>query len=167
MMWLYVIWGGFAALGVWTFVKWVMAGSKTVMETANNLVSTLRDATEVARAYREDLSFIRQIAQSGVTLNSGEEPESLISQPPAVPATMPPPYMGRYPVKPDEPDAPAEAVQQVDVTATEEELVEQESEEAAVSYEVSERQKAETQAADLERIRELTGNVTNEKPEGQ
>ena len=165
MMWLYVIWGGFAALGVWTFVKWVMAGSKTVMETANNLVSTLRDATEVARAYREDLSFIRQIAQSGVTLNSGEEPESLISQPPAVPATMPPPYMGRYPVKPDEPDAPAEAVQQVDVTATEEELVEQESEEAAVNFEAQERQKAVTQAADLERIRTLTGY--SEKPEGQ
>ena len=163
MMWLYVIWGGFAALGVWTFVKWVMAGSKTVMETANNLVSTLRDATEVARAYREDLDILRQIARAGTEQQLGDEPESIIPQQPA--ATMPPPLWSRFAVKPDEPDAPPEAVQQVDVTATEEELVEQESEEAAVSFEVSERQKAETQAADLERIRTLTGY--SEKPEGQ
>ena len=113
MIWLYVVWGGFAALGVWTFVRWIMAGSRMVMDTANNLVNTLKDATEIARAYREDLAVLRQIAQSGAAQQLGDEPESIIPQEAHqqdnAASTMPPPYWSRFAVKPDEPDAPAEA----------------------------------------------------------
>lgn len=167
MIWLYIIWGGFAALGVVTFVRWVTAGSRQVMETANNLVSTLKDATEVARAYREDLEVLRMIAQSGTQTPLGDEPESIIPQPPAVPSTMPPPYLNRYPIKPNEPEAPLESVTEVDVTATDEEILEQSSEEAAGDVEAQERLKSATQKADMERIKQLTGYESNEKPEAK
>ena len=71
--WLYVIGGMFAVIGIATVIRWLVSGWKGLIETANNLVSTLKDATEIARAYREDLTILRQIAQSGPTPNFGEE----------------------------------------------------------------------------------------------
>jgi hypothetical protein len=159
--------GGFALLGAVTFVRWIISGWNRVMNTANDLSSTLKDATEIARAYREDLSFIRQMSQSGATPNFGEDPESIIPRQPAAPATMPSPYYARYPVKPEEPDAPAESVGEVDVTATEEEMLDQERNESAVSFETQERQKAATREADQARIKELADMGINAKPEGQ
>ena len=152
--WLYVIGGLFALLGVVTFVRWVVNGWQKLLSTGNDLASTLRDATEIARAYREDLAILRQIAQSGPTPNFGEEPESIIPAQP--PAAMPSPYWPRYPVKPDEPEAPLEPVSAVDLTATDEEFIEQEKNSAAADYETQERQKAATREADAERLRNLT-----------
>ncbi len=160
--WLYVVGGSFALLGVVTFVRWVVTGWKKLLSTSNDLASTLRDATEIARAYREDLGVLRQIAQSGsLTPNFGEEPESIVPRPP--PAEMPAPYWARYPVKPDEPEAPLEPVSAVDLTATDEEFVEQEKNSAAADYETQERQKAATREADAERLR----NLTEQSGEGQ
>jgi hypothetical protein len=163
--WLYIIGGLFALLGAWTFVRGAVSGWHRILSTANDLSSTLKDATEIARAYREDLAILRQMAQSGQIPNHGDEPESIIPQAPAAPATMPPPYWGRFATKPEEPDAPAESAHDVDVTATEEELVEQERNEAAVSFEATERQKAATRDADQERIKELVD--LSAKPEEQ
>ena len=78
--WLYVIGGMFAVIGIATVIRWLVSGWKGLIKTANNLVSTLKDATEIARAYREDLTILRQIAQSGPTPNFGDEPESIIPQ---------------------------------------------------------------------------------------
>jgi hypothetical protein len=164
-LWLYIIGGLFALLGVWTFVCAVMKGWYKVLGTANDLASTLKDATEIARAYREDLAILRQIAQSGTGQQLGDEPESIIPQPPEATATMPLPYFARFATKPEEPDAPAEPTGEVDVTATEEEILEQERNEAAAGFEVTERMKAATRDADNARIRELTGYGISEKPE--
>ena len=164
-VWLYIVICGFAALGMVTFVLRVMAGSRKVMDTANNLVRTLKDATEIARAYREDLGILRQIAQSGLPSNLEDEPESIIPQTPAAPSTMPAPYFGRFAAKPVEDDAPAESVREVDVTATDEEIAEQEKEEAAVDLETQERLKAASRDADHERIKALVEQ--SGKPEGQ
>lgn len=155
-VWVYLIIGSFAAFGVYTFIREVVAGWHKILGIVNDLASTLKEATEIARAYREDLAILRQIAQSGQGQQLGDEPESIIQQPPAAPATMPPPYFARFATKPEEPDAPAESTGEVDVTATEEELMEQEKNEAAAGFEVTERQKAETRDADNARIRELT-----------
>jgi hypothetical protein len=166
-VWLYIVIWGFAALGAVTFVCRVKTVWARIISTANDLASTLKDATEIARAYREDLAILRQIAQSGTGQQLGDEPESIIPQPPAVPATMPPPYFARFSTKPEEPDAPAEPTGEVDVTATEEEILEQEKNEAAAGFEVTERMKAATRDADNARIRELTGYGISEKPEAQ
>ena len=165
-VWVYLIIGGFAALGAYTFLRGVVAGWHKALGTANDLASTLKDATEIARAYREDLAILRQIAQSGTGQQLGDEPESIIPQQPP-PSPMPPPYWGRFATKPDEPDAPAESAGEVDVTASEEELVEQEKNESALDFDMQERQKAATREADLARIRDLTGYGAREKPEGQ
>ncbi len=155
LIWLYIIGGLFALLGVVTFVRWMVNGWAALLKTANDLIATLRDAAEIARAYREDLGVLRQIAQSGsLTPNFGDEPESIVPRPP--PAEMPAPYWARYPVKPDEPEAPLEPVSAVDLTATDEEFIEQEKNSAAADYETQERQKAATREADAERLRNLT-----------
>jgi hypothetical protein len=155
----------FSILGVASFVRGATAGWRRIIGTANDLASTLKDATEIARAYREDLAILRQIAQSGTGQQLGDEPESIIPQPPSAPATMPPPYFARFSTKPEEPDAPDEPTGEVDVTATEEEILEQERNEAAAGFEVTERMKAATRDADNARIRELTGYGISEKPE--
>ena len=165
-VWFCIVICGFSLFGLYTFVRGTMAGSKKVMETVNNLVNTLKDATEIARAYREDLAILRQIAQSGPGQQLGDEPESIIPQPPPAAATMPPPLWSRFTVKPEEPDAATEAIKEVDVTATDEELAAQEADEAAVGFELSERQKAATRDADQARIRELM-DYSSAKPEGQ
>jgi hypothetical protein len=149
-VWIYIVIWGFAALGAVTFVCRVKTVWTRIISTANDLASTLKDATEIARAYREDLAILRQIAQSGTGQQLGDEPESIIPQPPAVPATMPP---------------PAEPTGEVDVTATEEEILEQERNESAAGFEVTERMKAATRDADNARIRELADYGISEKPE--
>jgi hypothetical protein len=162
--WVYIIVGLFALLGVWTFVRGVAAGWNRIIGTVNDLASTLKEATEIARAYREDLAILRQIAQSGSpTPNFGEEPESIVPKPP--PSTMPPPLWSRFPTKPEEPDAPAESIRDVDVTATDEEVLEQEGNEAILNFEANERQKAATREADHVRIKEIL--EASGKPEGQ
>jgi hypothetical protein len=167
IIWLYIIGGFFALLGAWTFVRKVVFISRTLFGTINDLASTLKDATEIARAYREDLAILRQMAQSGQIPNPGDEPESIIPQAPAAPATMPSPYWGRFATKTEEPDAPAESAGAVDVTQTEEQLVDQERNEAAVDFEVTERQKAATREADQARVKELADLGINAKPEDQ
>ena len=51
--------------------------------------------------------------------------------------------------------------------ATDEEILEQSIEEAAGDVEAQERLKSATQKADMERIKELTGYESNEKPEAK
>lgn len=153
---LYVIGGGFAALGVWTLCRWIANGWRRFIDTVNTLISTLKDAAEVAKAYREDVQILKQIAQSGASPNFGEEPESLIPQQPAAPAAMPSPLWSRFPVKPDEPEAPLEAVGDIDRTPTDEDLIEAAKNEQALDFEAQERQKAATREADQERLRALT-----------
>ena len=167
LVWLYIIVGLFALLGAWTFVRWLANGCRVVVSTANDLVSTLKDATEIARAYREDLSILRQIAQSGSQVPGGDEPESIIPKQPPIPATMPAPYWDRFPVKPHEEDAPLESVRDVDQTPTEGDLIEQETNERALDFEAQERQKAATRQADQIRVKELADLGINAKPEGQ
>ena len=166
-LWLYIIGGLFALLGVWTFVRWIMTGWKRFVETVNDLTSTLKDAAEIAKAYREDVQILKQIAQSAPTPNFGEEPESIIPSQAPVQATMPPPYFGRYPIKPEEPDAPLESVRDVDLTPTDEELMDQARNEQAADFETQERQKAATREADQARVKELADLGINTKPEGQ
>ena len=166
-LWLYIIGGLFALLGVWTFVRWIMTGWKRFVETVNDLTSTLKDAAEIAKAYREDVQILKQIAQSAPNTNFGEEPESIIPSQAPVQATMPPPYFGRYPIKPEEPDAPLESVRDVDMTPTDEELMEQAKNEQAADFETQERQKAATREADQARVKELADLGINTKPEGQ
>ena len=164
LLWVYIIGGLFAVIGVGTVVCWIMRTYNQVMEAAHNVTSMLRDATEVAKAYREDVQILKQIAQSAQTPNFGvEEPESIIPRQPA--AAMPAPYWGRYPIKPEEPDAPAEASRDVDVTATDEELEEFASNEQAADFETTERHKAATREADRVRLKELA--ELSGVPEGQ
>ena len=165
--WIYIIGGLFSLLGVWTFVRWIMTGWKRFVETVNDLTSTLKDAAEIAKAYREDVQILKQIAQSAPTPNFGEEPESIIPSQAPVQATMPPPYFGRYPIKPEEPDAPLESVRDVDLTPTDEELMDQARNEQAADFETQERQKAATREADQARVKELADLGINTKPEGQ
>ena len=165
--WIYIIGGLFSLLGVWTFVRWIMTGWKRFVETVNDLTSTLKDAAEIAKAYREDVQILKQIAQSAPNTNFGEEPESIIPSQAPVQATMPPPYFGRYPIKPEEPDAPLESVRDVDMTPTDEELMEQAKNEQAADFETQERQKAATREADQARVKELADLGINTKPEGQ
>jgi hypothetical protein len=139
-------------------------GWKRFLATVDDLTSTLKDAAEIAKAYREDVQILKEIAQSAQIPNSGDEPESII---PKQPATMPSPYWGRFQVKPDEPDAPLEPVSEVDVTPTVEDLIEQEKNEAAGDFEAQERMKAATREADQSRVKELADLGINEKPEGQ
>ena len=156
LVWAYIVGGLFALLGVVTFTRWIVNGWEALLKTASDLANTLRDATEIARAYREDLAILRQIAQSGASPNFGEEPESLIPQQPAAPAAMPSPLWSRFPVKPDEPEAPLEAVGDIDRTPTDEDLIEAAKNEQALDFEAQERQKAATREADQERLRALT-----------
>ena len=164
-LWIIIPVSLFAILGVASFARSVSTGWKRFVETVNDLTNTLKDAAEIAKAYREDVQILKQIAQSAPTPNFGEETESIIPSHSPVQATMPPPYWGRYPIKPEETDAPAESTGEVDVTATEEELMEQEKNEAAVGFEVTERMKAATRDADQERIKSLMEQSA--KPEGQ
>jgi hypothetical protein len=164
---MYIIGGLFALLGVWTFVRWIMTGWKRFVETVNDLTSTLKDAAEIAKAYREDVQILKQIAQSAPTPNFGEDPESIIPSQVPVQTTMPPPYWGRYPIKPEEPDAPLESVRDVDMTPTDEELMDQARNEQAADFETQERQKAATREADQARVKELADLGINTKPEGQ
>ena len=157
-IWFYIIGGGFAALGVFTLAHWIVNGWKRFIFTVDTLIATLKDAAEVAKAYREDVQILKQIAQSGAASPFGDEPESIIPRQgePQVPAAMPSPLWSRFPVKPDEPDAPLEPTSEVDLTPSPEEIVEQERNEQAIDFEAQERQKATTRDADQARLRELT-----------
>jgi hypothetical protein len=154
-IWLYIVGGLFALLGVYTLLRWISTGWKRFVGTVTDLSNTLKDAAEVAKAYREDVQILKQIAQSAPSPNFGEEPESIIPRAEQAGSRMPDPYFGRFPVKPIEPDAPAESVREVDVTATDEDFIEQENNEAALNFEASERQKAATREADRLRLKEL------------
>jgi hypothetical protein len=164
-LWLYIISGLFALLGVWTVVRWIATGWQRFVGTVTDLSNTLKDAAEVAKAYREDVQILKQIAQSAAPPNFREEPESIIPRAEQAGSRMPDPYFGRFPVKPVEQDAPHESVREVDVTATDEDFVENEKNEAALNFEVSERQKAATREADRVRLKELA-DLSGE-PEGQ
>lgn len=156
-LWLYIIGGLFAALGIWTVVRWIANGWKQLIATVNDLINTLKDAAEIAKAYREDVQILKQIAQQGAAPNFGYEPESIIPRErETAPASMPSPIWSRFPIKTEEPEAPLEAAAQVDVTASEEELAEQERDERALDFETQERQKAATRDADHERLKALT-----------
>ena len=165
-VWLWILIGGLALIGAVTVVRGVSKIWKKAVDTANDLAATLRDATEIARAYREDLGALRTIAQASISQNLGDEPESIIPQDkPDVSGTMPAPYWSRFAVKPKEADAPPESAQSVDVTATEEELAEQERGEQAADLEAQERQKAATREADQQRLREMAEQSS--EPEGK
>ena len=155
MNWLYVICGLFALVGVWTVVRSITGGWNRFVNTVNDLTNTLKDAAEGAKAYREDVQILKQIAQSGPAPNFGEEPESIIPRQEQAGSRMPDPYFGRFPVKPVEHDAPLEQVREVDVTASDDEFVENEKNEAALDFEASERQKAATREADQIRLKAL------------
>ena len=154
-VWLYVVGGLFALLGVWTAVRWIASVCGLLVSTVKDLTSTLKDAAEVAKAYREDVQILKQIAQAGQTPNFGEQPESIIPRQEEAGSRMPDPYFGRFPVRPIEQDAPLEPVKNVDVTSADEDFLEQEKNEAALDFEASERQKAATREADQARLREL------------
>lgn len=145
----------FAGMGIWTSIRYVTSGWRKFVETLNELTGTLKDAAEIAKAYREDVQILKQIAQSAPGPNFGEEPESIIPKTEQYGSRMPEPYLGRFPTKPVEPEAPVESLREVDVTATDEEFVEQEKNEAALDLEAQERQKAATRNADQERLKEL------------
>ena len=154
--WFYVL-CGFAGIGAGTVVLWFRNGWRAVYRNRQHSDRrTFQDAAEVAKAYREDVQILKQIAQSGASPNFGEEPESLIPQQPAAPAAMPSPLWSRFPVKPDEPEAPLEAVGDIDRTPTDEDLIEAAKNEQALDFEAQERQKAATREADQERLRALT-----------
>jgi hypothetical protein len=68
---------------------------------------------------------------------------------------MPSPLWSRFPVKPEEPEAPLERSEQVDRTPTEEDLVAQEGDERALDFEAQERLKAASREADQKRLAEL------------
>lgn len=155
MIWAYIIGGLFALLGVWTLARWVATGWKRFVGTVTDLSNTLKDAAEVAKAYREDVQILKQIAQSAPTPNFGEELESIIPRGEEFGSRMPSPYFDRFPVKPIEPDAPLEQVRDVDVTASDDDFIEQEKNSAALDFETSERQKAATREADQARLKEL------------
>jgi hypothetical protein len=154
-IWIYVIGGGFSLIGLWTVAHLVVSLCRRVYCAAVDLTNTLKDAAEVAKEYREDVQILKQIAQSAPTSNFGAEPGSIIPRQEEAGSRMPRPYLERFPVKPPEPDAPRESIREVDLTATDDELVDQEKEEAALDFEVSERQKAMTREADQARLREL------------
>jgi len=164
---LWIVGSFFATLGVYTFIRGVVNCWRKVMSTANDLAATLKDATEIARAYREDLGALRTIAQASMAQNLGEEPESIIprKEEAQVVGVMPPPLWDRFPIKPKEQDAPLESVKEVDVTATEEELAEQDKGEQALDFEAQERQKAATREADQQRLKEMAEQSA--EPEGK
>jgi hypothetical protein len=156
-IWLYILIGGFAALGLTAFIRGVVKLWKTIVGTATDLASTLKDATEIARAYREDLAILRELAQFSPTPNSGSEPKSIIPEQSSVQSAMPPAYFDRFAAKPYEPDAEPESV--VDLTPSDEEIIASERDDVGVDLEAVERQKAATRDADLERLRELSGEA--------
>ena len=144
LIWLYIVGGLLALIGAWTIVRGIATGWRAFIGIVNDLISTLKDAAEVARAYREDVQILKQIAQAGPTPNFGEEPESIIPRVEEYGSRMPAPYFDRFPVKPIEQDAPAESAREVDVTATDEEVLEQEKDTQAADFETQERMKAAT-----------------------
>ena len=164
-LWLYIIGGLFALLGIWTAVRWITRGWLRFVGTVTDLSNTLKDAAEVAKAYREDVQILKQIAQAGPTPNFGEEPESIIPRVEEYGSRMPAPYFDRFPVKPIEQDAPAESAREVDVTATDEEVLEQEKDTQAADFETQERMKAATREADHARLKELA--ELSGEPEGK
>lgn len=167
LIWVYIVGGFFSVLGIWTFVRCVLSGWKRFSETVNDLTRTLKDAAEVAKAYREDVQILKQIAQSAPAPNFGESQESIIPSHPQSQAMMPSPYWAKYPIKPEEEDAPLEPVQDVDLTPTDEDLMEQAKNERAEDFEALERQKFATREADQARVKELFDLGINTKPEGK
>jgi hypothetical protein len=164
-VWLYIVVCGLALIGLGSVARGIQTVCRYIVVTATSLISALKDAAEVARAYREDLAVLKQIAQmSPPQQGQGDEPESIIPKPP-IQDTMPAPYFSRFPVKPHEEDAPLESVSDVDLTPTAEDLLEQEKGEQASDLEAQERQKAATREADQARLRELAEQ--SGEPEGQ
>lgn len=164
-IWAYVFVSGFALLGIVTFCRWIAKCAKGTVAAARDLTSTLRDATEVAKSYREDIAVIRQIAQTQVPQRA-EEPDSLIPQDQQGRyAEMPPPYFERFPKRPVEPDAQVEPTSEVDVTPGEGEVIDQEQSERAVDFETQERQKAASREAERDRRQSLKALGIPEGPE--
>ena len=155
IIWLCCVGGLFAVIGVWTVLRGIVKFTAKVNDTVVDLSNTLKDAAEIAKAYREDVQILKQIAQTGANPNFGDEPESIIPRAEQAGSRMPAPYFDRFPVKPIEPEAPLESVREVDVTASDEDFIEQEKNEAAFNFEATERQKAATREADQARLREL------------
>ena len=95
LIWLYIIGGCFAALGVVDgsalgFGGFLGGDAKPLIDLTN----TLKDAAEVAKAYREDVQILQ--ADRPVRAqppNFGDEPESIIPQSTSRPGpAMPSPY---------------------------------------------------------------------------
>ena len=115
-----------ALLGLWTVIHWTVKGTKTLVGIIKDLAAVLHEAVDTAREFRADFALIRQIAQSAP--NYGPAPDLAIpegSEKEPEPIQFPPSYLDRFPQKPVEPDAPVEAVKDVDLTASEEEVAEQ------------------------------------------
>lgn len=164
-IWLYIVIGVFAVIGIYTTVWSAIRGARLIFGIARDLSQTLKDATEVAKAYREDLSFLRQYAEASVPprVDAGSEPPSILPKHHEQESvTMPKPYLGRFETRPVEEDAPPEPISSVDVTGDE---VETESEQPAVSIAEQERHKQETREADAARVKELLKMGIPEKPE--
>jgi hypothetical protein len=125
--WLYVVYG-FAVIGAGLVGYWVVTGALTVFGIVRDLSKTLHEAVEIAKEFRSDFGVLRQIAASQATPPFNPEEPTEQAGPPAAPTPFPVPFPGLYRMqaeKPPEPEAEYEKPGQVDVTASEEEVMNQ------------------------------------------
>jgi hypothetical protein len=155
---IYAVIGIFVVIGVFTVVDWVITFYRRTTDTLDDLTKTLKDAAEVARAYREDVRILKQIAQSSPAQNYGQSELPGGPQQRAEVPEMPAPYWGRYPIKPEEPDAALFGSREIDVTPSDEEIVKQEEDSDSLFQSVLEKQKEETRKADIQRTK-LSGET--------
>lgn len=114
----------FAVIGAVFVVHLIVKGVKVLVGIVRDLAATLREAVGIAREFRADFAMIRQLAaqpQVDAEFFENQAQEKV----PKVPVPFPAPIAGLYREKPPEPEAPPEKIDQVDVTAEEEDLLQE------------------------------------------
>lgn len=115
-----------ASIGACFVVYWIVKGAFMVYEVIRDLAATLKEAVEVVKMVKNDIMLIRQFASAVVEPNlvpsseprtaSGQEKESVTV------TRFPSPNFDMFKPREPEPDAPVERISQVDVTATDQEI---------------------------------------------
>jgi hypothetical protein len=124
----YLIVGILATIGGVFCGVWVFRVVRLWWDTARKLNATLHEAVEILKMYRADFAILRQVQQQvqEASPNFGPTPAEPTSQQPIYP--FPPPPFTLFEQRQDKPEPDAEPldIRQVDVTMTEEEIMDAE-----------------------------------------
>lgn len=114
----------FAAVGLAFVMVCIAKGCMTIVSIIRNLAQALNDAVAIGKEFRADFALIRTLAATQRPPDSGYEDEGGAPAPktPSSPIPFPTPIFERFVTKKEEEaEAPPERPETVDVTATEEE----------------------------------------------